>query len=166
MRDAVAPPDGSPLCKLFNCVIFSQNGERDLASQLSGGDLDGDLYNVIYDERLFPRWESEPADYPRVSARSIGRTVQPTDMSNFFLEFMETDRLGYISNLHMQASDQISTRVRMQIQNGEGSVVVKGGGKLPLLESGESGVYSSDSIKLAEMASTAVDFSKSGVPVS
>lgn len=166
MCEAVIPPEGSSTRALSNCVIFSQNGERDLASQLSGGDLDGDLYNVIYDERLFPKWSSEAADYPRVSARSIGRAVKPTDMSDFFLEFMETDRLGYISNLHMQASDWISMQVRERLQTESSNVIVKDRQKLPILEPGESGVYSADSIKLAEMASTAVDFSKSGVPVS
>ena len=59
---AVRPPRDSPLHKLQNCVVFSQHGERDLPSMLSGGDLDGDLYNIITDPRLLPRTLYEAAD--------------------------------------------------------------------------------------------------------
>lgn len=44
---AVEPPKNSPLWDLTNCVVFSSKGERDLPSMLSGGDLDGDLFNII-----------------------------------------------------------------------------------------------------------------------
>jgi len=43
---AVDVPRHHPLRKLSNCICFSQKGNRDLPSQLSGGDLDGDLYQV------------------------------------------------------------------------------------------------------------------------
>jgi hypothetical protein len=43
---AVDVPHNSPLNSLHNCIVFSSQGERDLPSCLSGGDLDGDLYNV------------------------------------------------------------------------------------------------------------------------
>jgi len=49
---AVILPQSSALWNLRNCIVFSQNGLRDLPSMLSGGDLDGDLYNIIYDEQL------------------------------------------------------------------------------------------------------------------
>jgi len=134
---AVNVPEDSPLRELTNCVVFSQHGARDLPSMLSGGDLDGDTYNVIFDHSLWPTHTHNPAEYPRVAAVDIGRTVEIHDMTNFFLDFMRTDRLGYISNLHLQAADQLP-----------------------------NGVKSDACLKLAEMASTAVDFSKTGVPVS
>jgi hypothetical protein len=40
IRRAVVPPPGHPLCSLSNCIVFSQTGDRDLPSQLSGGDLE------------------------------------------------------------------------------------------------------------------------------
>jgi hypothetical protein len=103
---------------------------------LSGGDLDGDLYNIIWDPKLIPTATYQAADYPRMAAIELDREVRPDDMSNFFVDFMETDQLGYISNLHLQISDQE-----------------------PL------GTLSSSCIQLAGMASTAVDFSKTGIPV-
>jgi hypothetical protein len=105
---------------------------------LSGGDLDGDLYNVIFEPTLMPQRDiAPPADYPRVSGMELEHEVIITDMSSFFIQFMETDQLGQICSRHVQLADQRS-----------------------------SGVSDPDCIKLAGMASTAVDFSKTGIAVS
>ncbi|KAI9674678.1 MAG: hypothetical protein M1817_001581 [Caeruleum heppii] len=134
--NAVDVPEDSPLNALHNCIVFSQRGQRDLPSQLSGGDLDGDIYSVIYDERLLPPRVVAPADYPRVAPKDIGRVVTKKDMTDFFVEFMENDQLGRIATLHMQLADRR-----------------------------EGGTQHSDCITLAELHSTAVDFSKTGIPV-
>lgn len=106
--------------------------------QLSGGDLDGDLYNVIFEPTLMPRKAiAPPANYPRVPGAELDREVTINDMSSFFVEFMETDQLGQICVRHVQLADQRPC-----------------------------GVFDLDCIKLANMASTAVDFSKTGIPVS
>lgn len=129
-------PSGSPLRALSNVVVFSQKGQRDLPSQLSGGDLDGDLYNIIFDERLIPPNIHPPAEYNAVPPMDIGRPVLQSDITEFFVKFMETDQLGRISTIHMQLAD-----------------------RAPI------GTLDPDCKKLAEMASTAVDFSKTGIPV-
>ena len=125
----------------------------DLPSQLSGGDLDGkhigrhqrrslaefkagDLYNIIYDDSLYPQKLSEPADYPTVAPIDIGREVKGSDMADFFVQFMENDALGRIATLHQTLADIY-----------------------------DEGVFHPDCIKLAELHSTAVDFSKTGIPV-
>lgn len=137
LAKAVEVPEDSSLRRLSNCVVFSQHGERESPSQLAGGDLDGDEYDVIYDESLMPRRAlHEPADYPRVPTRDIGRSVESGDMSDFFVHFMENDCLGQICNKHMQIADQHP-----------------------------DGTFSTPCIQLANMASTAVDFSKTGIPV-
>ncbi|KAF2838607.1 RdRP-domain-containing protein [Patellaria atrata CBS 101060] len=110
---AVTVPKDSPLKALTNCVVFSQQGARDLPSELSGGDLDGDLYNVIYDPALIPRMSYEPADYPRVPPLDIGREVLSEDITRFFVQFMETDQLGRISNLHVQKADMVDDGVNL-----------------------------------------------------
>ena len=58
-------------------------------------------------------------------------------MTGFFIQFMENDQLGRIATLHQILADQK-----------------------------ERGTMDPDCIRLAEMHSTAVDFSKTGVPVS
>lgn len=137
VAEAVDVPENSPLTALHNCLVFSSKGQRDLPSQLSGGDLDGDLYNILYMDGLFPEFTYKPADYPIMDPIDIGREVQRSDMTDFFVRFMENDQLGRIAVNHQALADQR-----------------------------EEGTMDQDCIRLAELHSTAVDFSKTGVPVS
>ncbi|TLD30889.1 hypothetical protein PspLS_02686 [Pyricularia sp. CBS 133598] len=132
----VVPPPSHPLSHHINCIIFSQHGQRDLPSQLSDGDLDGDIYNVIWDEDAMPKETFDPADYPRVEALDIGRRVESADMAQFFIDFMKTDHLGVIATRHVILEAQL-----------------------------DDGTLSHECRKLAGLHSTAVDFSKSGIPV-
>lgn len=134
---AITPPTDSPLNALHNCIVFSAMGARDLPSQLAGGDLDGDLYHVMWDKELIPPACQQPASYPRDPPLDIGRPITRQDMSEFFVHFMEQDQLGRVATQHQVLADQH-----------------------------ESGTLHPDCIKLAELHSTAVDFSKTGRPVS
>jgi hypothetical protein len=128
------PPEGHPLAQLRNCIVFSMWGDRDLPSQLSGGDLDGDLFHVIWDPQIVKCVRTfEPADYARVAPLELGRPVTPTDIAAFFVDFLRMDHLGVIATRHMILADQ-----RPQ------------------------GTLDPDCIKLAKLHSSAVDFSKSG----
>ncbi len=86
--DAVNVPKDSPLQSLTNCICFSQQGDRDLPSKLSGGDLDGDFYNIIWDQGCKPSRCYEPAYYERQNPQDIGRKVNREDMTDFFVKFM------------------------------------------------------------------------------
>lgn len=134
----VVPPPKHPLRRLRNCVVFSQRGNRDLPSCLSGGDLDGDVYGIIWDKSAVQgvRRTFEPADYPRVEPINIGRHVTTDDMTDFFIKFMATDQLGLIAIRHIILADQR-----------------------------DEGTVDPDCLKLAEMHSTGVDYSKTGIPV-
>jgi hypothetical protein len=92
-----------------------------------------DLYNIIYDRRfLFDRNE-KPAEYPSVIPEELDRPIVASDVAIFFIEFIENNLLGLISNRHLLIADQE-----------------------------KEGVYHPNCLKLAEMASTAVDFPKTG----
>ncbi|PON25180.1 hypothetical protein TGAM01_v205866 [Trichoderma gamsii] len=130
------PPQGHPLRNLKNCIVFSQKGSRDLPSQLSGGDLDGDLYNVFWDRYMIPKQYFGPADYPRVKPPELDRAVTRDDIADFFVKFMEADILGIIANRHQMLADYR-----------------------------DEGTLSADCVNLAEMHSTAVDYSKTGIAV-
>ncbi|KAE8420364.1 RNA dependent RNA polymerase-domain-containing protein [Aspergillus pseudocaelatus] len=132
----VIPPEGHPLRFHRNCIVFSQRGSRDLPSKLSGGDLDGDLYHVIWDPDLQSVETFAPADYPRPTSIDIGRVVTKDDMAAFFVEFMRSDILGMIAIRHMIMADQAALGTR------DPSCCI-----------------------LAELHSKAVDFSKTGIPV-
>lgn len=49
---------------LVNVIVFNRKEEgRDLPSKLGGGDLDGDLFTVIWDKKFVRYREEEPMDY-------------------------------------------------------------------------------------------------------
>ncbi|KAL8671050.1 MAG: hypothetical protein Q9168_004443 [Polycauliona sp. 1 TL-2023] len=133
---AVSITEDSPLSALHNCIVFSSKGVRDLPSQLSGGDLDGDQFHVIWDKFLMPAACYPPSEYPKLPPMDIGRSVTRSDMCDFFLKFIEQDQLGRIATRHQILADQF-----------------------------EQGVLHLDCIKLAELHSTAVDYSKTFIPV-
>ncbi|KAM7199773.1 RNA-dependent RNA polymerase 1 [Naviculisporaceae sp. PSN 640] len=130
----VIPRDGHPLRQLDNCIVFSKRGARDLPSQLSGGDLDGDVFNVIWDPKLVHTVRTfVPASYARVDPLELDREIQTSDMADFFIDFMKTDHLGVVATRHMILAD-----LR------------------------EAGTLDPDCVRLAELHSSAVDFSKTG----
>jgi hypothetical protein len=134
--NAVDVPEDSPLRRLHTCVVFSQHGPRDLPSQLSGGDLDGDIFNIIYDDRFVLHRTAPAADYPRGKDVTLDRPVTIDDVADFFVTFMRQDQLGRIATTHKILADQRA-----------------------------SGTFDPDCLTLAELHSTAVDFSKTGTPV-
>lgn len=99
--------------------------------------ITGDLYNIIHDDSLWPLRTAEPADYPIQPPIDIGEVVTRRHITDFFIEFMKNDALGRIATLHMTLADQK-----------------------------ELGTFDPDCITLASLHSTAVDFSKTGIPVS
>lgn len=130
------PPVGHPLRSLKNCIVFSQRGKRDLPSQLSGGDLDGDIFNVIWDKEALPIHSFTPADYWPGDPIHLDRKVKQKDIIEFFVNFMKNDVLGLLAMRHLYHADYSK----------EGTM-------------GETCLY------LASLCSTAVDYSKTGIPV-
>lgn len=96
----------------------------------------GDLYNIIFDASLYPLRIAEPADYPIQKPIDIGEVVSRHHMTTFFIDFMMNDALGRIATAHMTLADQK-----------------------------ELGTLDPDCVLLAGLHSTAVDFSKTGIPV-
>ena len=98
--------------------------------------MDGDLYNIIYDDTLYPERLSQPADYPTATPAQNHKPVERSDITDFFLKFMENDNLGLIATLHQILADQLP-----------------------------EGTFDPVCVQVAGMHSTAVDFSKTGIPV-
>ncbi|OQV16534.1 putative Telomerase reverse transcriptase [Hypsibius exemplaris] len=48
---------------LMDCIVFPVKGKRATAGATSGGDLDGDQFTVIWDDRLIPPNRVDPYDY-------------------------------------------------------------------------------------------------------
>ncbi|CAG8489836.1 4430_t:CDS:10 [Acaulospora morrowiae] len=124
------------LSHLRNCVVFSMHGERPLPNCLSGGDLDGDEYFVCFDERIFFDGSEESMKYDPPGRKTLDRPVEISDLHEFFSDFMINNRLGQIANLHMAFADYEAEGVRCK-----------------------------ECVYLANMHSKAVDFNKTGIPV-
>lgn len=95
-----------------------------------------DLYNIVYDPRFILEQNEEPAEYENVKPIELDRPVEANDVAEFFVDFIKNNLLGMISNRHLLIADQE-----------------------------KDGVFNPKCLKLAQMASTAVDFPKTGIKV-
>ena len=126
---------------LVDVVVFPALGARPHSDEMSGGDLDGDIYFAIWDANLLPTTDFPPADYsggaaavpPKSSVSEQGVTVD--ELARFFVDYIKNDNLGVIATAHVVFADTSGT-----------------------------GAACSECIQLAKLHSTAVDFVKSGIP--
>lgn len=78
---------------------FPNTGDRPLPSCLGGGDLDGDLYNLIPLEdpdfpelSLFkPDKDSSPANYDPAPKKMLDRPSNMLDVADFVMEYISSD---------------------------------------------------------------------------
>lgn len=133
---SVTAVDYPGLRHLVNVVVFPSCGKRPLPNMLSGGDLDGDIFSVIWDERVTNNCKVvEPMLRTRRKAKPLNRPVTVDDVMDFFVRYMREDNLGFIGNAHLVHADRE-----------------------------EKGIFSDTALQLAELYSIAVDFAKTGVP--
>ncbi|KAG8933954.1 hypothetical protein FRC02_010889 [Tulasnella sp. 418] len=131
----VSAVDVPELAHLVNVIVFStREGSRDLPSMLGGGDLDGDTFTLIWDQRfVVPEGRNYKAmDYSAPSSEKVSN-VTIEQVQDFFIDYMKYDELGRISTAHMAAADM------------EGPTCAR-------------------AVELAHLASRAADFAKTGVP--
>uniref|UniRef100_D8PK67 RNA-dependent RNA polymerase n=1 Tax=Schizophyllum commune (strain H4-8 / FGSC 9210) TaxID=578458 RepID=D8PK67_SCHCM len=114
------PPAGSPFAQepLANTVVFSvkgmllgpfqarheqhltvsHSGSRPLPSMLGGGDLDGDVYNLICLDTTHPEFRPartcDPASYAAAPRKVLDRPANMDDVADFVLDFMSFDVRG------------------------------------------------------------------------
>ncbi|XP_020188327.1 probable RNA-dependent RNA polymerase 2 [Aegilops tauschii subsp. strangulata] len=120
---------------LVDCVVFPQRGERPHPNECSGGDLDGDLYFITWDEKLIPEKVDSPMDYTAARPRIMDHVVTLEEIQKYFVDYMINDSLGAISTAHLVHADRHPMKAR-----------------------------SPECLQLAALHSMAVDFAKSGAP--
>ncbi|OQR94265.1 RNA-directed RNA polymerase [Achlya hypogyna] len=128
--------DAPALRHLHDVVVFSSEGSRPVTDMMSGGDLDGDLYFVVWDPRLVPSTD-EPPMVPVVQGLSpppLLPGTPPLGVQQHFVRFLELDNLGMLANLHLAVADRSSRKAR-----------------------------DTGALELAQAAAIAVDFAKSGI---
>ena len=127
--------DRPQLRHLVNVVVFPAAGPRPHTDEISGSDLDGDLYLTIWDRDLIPRERRyPPMDYGATTQKEK-HPIAMNDVYDFFIDYIRNDQLGVIANAHLVQAD---------INDG--------------------GAKSKPCLELARLHSVAVDFPKTGVP--
>ena len=92
---------------LKDVVVLPKNGDRDLASMCSGGDLDGDDFIVIWDQALIPtEWNHEPMDFTPPPPLVVEHPITMDDITSFFVQYIKNDNLGSVANAHLAWADQ------------------------------------------------------------
>jgi len=114
--------------------VFSTRGDRPLPNYLGGGDLDGDDFNLILDENLFPTYNRIPGSYVSLPIKETPHICGVEDVVDFIFDYFESDLVGLISIAHLRFADL-------------------------------GDPDSQECMTLAELASQAVDFPKTGTPV-
>ena len=102
-----------------NCLVIPSRGISCHAHECSGGDLDGDLYYVIWDNQLKPPKLPKPG--LEVIEVETKITNTPTgnserDMMEFFCDYSQNNQLGVIANAHLATSDKLGMNDKQSIE--------------------------------------------------
>ncbi|KAI9740016.1 MAG: hypothetical protein M1818_004767 [Claussenomyces sp. TS43310] len=98
--------DVPALHHLRDVVVFPQQGDRDVPSMCSGGDLDGDDFFVLWDKDLEPKeWNVKAMSYSVPKPMELGKPIKIQDLMRFFVRFMKNDTLPTIALAHVAQSD-------------------------------------------------------------
>ncbi|KAG6845988.1 hypothetical protein H0H87_011036 [Tephrocybe sp. NHM501043] len=152
------PPDGSCFTRepLFNTVVFSVLGSRPLPSCLGGGDLDGDVYNLIpLNER--PEFNQlktyKPAEYPQAQKKLLDHPSTMGDVAQFVVEYINSDVCEHFSCSEGDSDSRFKV---------VGIIAINW---LIIADQSPEGILDKRCLELARLHSDAVDYPKSGNPV-
>ncbi|KAK8854698.1 hypothetical protein IAR55_003437 [Kwoniella newhampshirensis] len=97
--------DRPELRHLKNVIVFSKKGQRDLPNMLGGGDLDGDDFTLIWDQRFVePLKMYQPMDYKAPPPKKVEKVTQ-LHLNENFVQYILNDVLGTVDNTHLALSD-------------------------------------------------------------
>lgn len=109
-----------------NCLVFPSRGPGSHAAECSGGDLDGDLFAVIWDPNLIPPIPSpglrvEPYEINNKICTDAARAQleEMPAMVNFFCDYVAKSRLGAIANAHLVLADKQGMRHKDCVELGQ-----------------------------------------------
>ena len=92
---------------LTNVIVFPSKGERPLCNMMSGGDLDGDVYFVCWDQsitkHISPSSIQPAARYTKPD--HINEKPAEEHIADYFIWYLERDVLGQLANLHLALCD-------------------------------------------------------------
>lgn len=118
-----------------NVIVFPQTGSRPHPNEITGSDLDGDLFFVTWDPDLTQFQPQDPMNFPSVPP-GPNKPVTLEAIAEFFLEYMTSDVLGRVANTHLAIATKSPDKAKDK-----------------------------ECLRLAGLHSTAVDFAKTGEKV-
>ena len=133
--------DKPELHHLKDCVVFPAKRERPHPNEMGGGDLDGDIFSIIWDKDLFPHEifkNYPPMDYTpptQQSQENITGLVTTEQIVEHFTNYLKNESVGRVATAHLVAAEQE-----------------------------DEGVRSRKCLQLSAIHSIAVDYAKSGIP--
>ncbi|CAK68074.1 unnamed protein product (macronuclear) [Paramecium tetraurelia] len=143
----------NPYSQLINCLVFPACGNS-LPCQIAGGDLDGDLYFICWDNRLLPPVQAKSmvydnkkpnqVQYKKIDFRennqrfheNVDKNFDTKNMFDFLYFYLNSETLGLIDNSHLAWADKSDKKAN-----------------------------DPNCLELAELHSDAVDFVKTGKQV-
>ena len=98
--------DVPALHHMKDCIVFPQKGPRPHPDEMSGSDLDGDMYFVCWDDELIPDKENqEPMEFSKCAEEKLPQPIEITDVTEFIGKYIQNDQLGVIANAHVVHAD-------------------------------------------------------------
>ncbi|KAL3665457.1 hypothetical protein V7S43_009492 [Phytophthora oleae] len=109
---ADVPPQ---LSQLKDCVVFPCQGKRPHPDECTGGDLDGDMFVVIWDKRLIPSrahvhepmaFDEDTGGDTSLRGDEYHQSTDDEGLIDFYVHSIQDDILGIASNAHLALCDE------------------------------------------------------------
>ena len=111
--------DNYLLSHMVNVIVFSKKGKRPTFNQLSGGDLDGDRYFVLFNDYITNKIKDincEPLEDQKYSNKNHNfqkkEKISIDDSINCIITATKNDLVGVICDNHMALSDKSKLKAK------------------------------------------------------
>lgn len=95
-----------------NVVVFPSRGQSSHPHECAGGDLDGDLYYLIWDKKLIPKSFFQKVievETQQMTTHNMECT-SAMDMMQYFCDSMAHSQLGILANATLATADKLSIK--------------------------------------------------------
>uniref|UniRef100_A0A2L2Y470 RNA-dependent RNA polymerase n=1 Tax=Parasteatoda tepidariorum TaxID=114398 RepID=A0A2L2Y470_PARTP len=91
---------------IVDCIVFPQNGRRPHPTEMSGSDLDGDEYAVLwFKDLIIHAANHRPGHFPSASIPDKA-VITVNDMIECLINYIKNDQVGTIANAHLAHADR------------------------------------------------------------
>ncbi|KPM11269.1 RNA-dependent RNA polymerase 1-like protein [Sarcoptes scabiei] len=96
----------SSLSHVKDCVVFPAKGDRPHTDEISGSDLDGDEYAILWEiDLIFPGPNHQAMSYKPAQPLTLDHDITFDDIVDFVCDYFIKSNIGVIANSHLMFSD-------------------------------------------------------------